>query len=163
MVLPGPASHCYLFEELGVRLVYFVHLAGKGINGPRPEQLGKVSTLLSLFWFWLRSQNSHPNVWRRCYWLVADVLLPSHDPHRASRALVRLGEACVTHASDKLLAEWREKRVEFLLLRGLRVNKEIIGVATINKSYVAFGWAAPTSPKTIAHTQESSGHGVAGS
>ena len=131
--VPGPSSHaCVMCDFTGVpelqqRATY------KRYRHPAtaPETQRKLASLLALYWYWLRSQDVAPDTWIKCYWYLADPVLPKHNTRQATAECVQLGAALRRGGSQQLLEQWRHDLRATMFMRGLRLNKQIVEAASV--------------------------------
>ena len=72
-------------------------------------------------------------MWIRCYWLLADPVLPTHCTRQGTAERMRLGAALRLGGSKELLDQWhRDLRLD-MFMRGLRLNKQIVAASSVTR------------------------------
>ena len=133
--VPGPSSHaCVVCDFEGVsRLQRLSTFRRYRHTATTPDQRSKLTPLLALFWFWLSAQDVHPDVWIRCYWLLADPVLPTHCNRQATAERMRLGAALPLGGSKELLDQWHQDLRSDIFIRGLRLNRQIVAASSVTR------------------------------
>ena len=125
--LPGISSHSVLLADFPISL-------GRCANASRrfnhkvamPSQNQDVGSLVSLYWWWLSSQNAPPDAWVYCYWSLADRILPP-TPSVALERHLKLGKSiALTSPSPSDIESWWSALRSKLLLQGLRLSKDVV-------------------------------------
>ena len=156
----GPSSHaCVMCDFDGVSGLQRLS-AFKRYRHPAntPKQRGKLTPLLALFWFWLSAHDVHPDVWVRCYWLLADPVLPTHCTRQAMADHMRLGAALRKGSSKELLDQWHQDLRSGMFVRGLRLNKQIITASSVTRLTTKTMKLQPPHPRPLPEVNPTPNH-----
>ena len=149
--VPGPSSHaCVVCDFEGVsglqRLSAFKRYRHPASTN---EQRNKLTPLLALFWFWLSAQDVHPDVWIRCYWLLADPVIPTHCTRQATAERMRLGAALRQGSSKELLDQWHQDLRSDMFMCGLRLNRQIVEASSVTRLTTKTMKLQPPCPRPL--------------